>query len=904
MNIRIAKAVLLFVSCAVISSCLNEPEETGPKYHSVRASLDDGTRTLLTEREGSYNLYTRWQGHENIKVFCQNVDGYNASVPTVQIEKVTPDGTGATFSYKVPEEWEEGETYTVKMFTTTCLPVVHEGKLYYNASIIREPIGEFMVPVYYEGEVGGDGEVNAVFHHYYTYELLHIKNTSDSDIEFSLSGFSASPTWFKTKGSFCIDDGQFVVDAPSTKEPVMSSSPITVKPGQSEIIVSAYIPNGQKIHDARMVASINGQTVNSFNTKSSEATLLQGHAYHMFASWDGNELVFNDGPTATIEIQPEEIDFGQVDYGADKTQAFTVSNIGRGDLSFSVLYKSHEDVFEVSDSGKVFTLAYGESREFAVTAHGTQRGRKDECTIMVISNADNGDRSVTVRSEGFDTMPITFEADTVNMDIDGEVIVRILQGSMEYSLENDNPEAVSAEIETETAVTDSTYYKSSQTSQMIHLSALSEGTARLRVFDAGGDEGTLVVNVKEVVKPVIEVSPAEIDFGKVVVGNSVSYSSTVTNNGPGILKFSVEGGDGVFTCDIPEEVSLDEGQSQVMPITFSPSDAVEVNASLQIVSNAANGTQVISCTGIGVNPVVLPDEAVDLGLSVMWSSCNLGASSPEQYGNYYAWGEVEPKDEYSWATYKWANGSYGSVTKYFNEDNDYFATLIGAPSLELEDDAAHVTKGDNWRLPSMRECRELVGGCTWTRSSLKGVDGYYVTGPNGNSIFLPLTGFKYANGKTMTSETYYWSSRLETKTWAWTIDITTRISIVTQDRSAGCPIRPVWQNPDALIQFNRSRATFNETKCGDRRTIDFIIFNIGESPLTILSVVSTDPFSHSLKDKCPITIQPGKYYYSFFSFEPNSVGDYSGEAIIESNDPLRPKVTIKLDGTCVEPTAQ
>lgn len=135
-------------------------------------------------------------------------------------------------------------------------------------------------------------------------------------------------------------------------------------------------------------------------------------------------------------------------------------------------------------------------------------------------------------------------------------------------------------------------------------------------------------------------------------------------------------------------------------------------------------------------------EAVDLGLTVKWASCNVGATAPEEYGGHYAWGETEEKEDYSEAT---------STT--FNVD-------AGADIAGTEYDVAHVKWGGAWRLPTKAEWQELVDECTWTWTSENGVNGYKVTGPNDNSIFLPAAGC--GQGTTMNKNAeeygYYWGS--------------------------------------------------------------------------------------------------------------------------------------------------
>ena len=137
-------------------------------------------------------------------------------------------------------------------------------------------------------------------------------------------------------------------------------------------------------------------------------------------------------------------------------------------------------------------------------------------------------------------------------------------------------------------------------------------------------------------------------------------------------------------------------------------------------------------------------EYVDLGLSVNWATCNVGASSPEEYGDYFAWGETETKSEYTWATYKYCKGSENTLTKYCDDSNygnngfeDNIITLLP------EDDVAHVKWGGKWRMPTEAEFNELIYSCDWAWTTQNGVMGYKVTskktGYTGCSIFLPAT---------------------------------------------------------------------------------------------------------------------------------------------------------------------
>lgn len=157
-------------------------------------------------------------------------------------------------------------------------------------------------------------------------------------------------------------------------------------------------------------------------------------------------------------------------------------------------------------------------------------------------------------------------------------------------------------------------------------------------------------------------------------------------------------------------------------------------------------------------------EWVDLGLSVKWATCNVGASSPEGYGSYFAWGETSPKSRFEWDNLKyctagdrWDNlkfSKYVAESKYGSVDNK--------TKLDLSDDTARANWGGSWRMPTDEEFDELRDNCIWNWTTVNGKAGYEVTSTlNGNSIFLPAAGVRYrslldGDG----SEGDYWSSSL------------------------------------------------------------------------------------------------------------------------------------------------
>ena len=136
-------------------------------------------------------------------------------------------------------------------------------------------------------------------------------------------------------------------------------------------------------------------------------------------------------------------------------------------------------------------------------------------------------------------------------------------------------------------------------------------------------------------------------------------------------------------------------------------------------------------------------EYVDLGLpsGTLWATCNVGADNPEDYGDYFAWGETEPKTIYNWTTYKWCNGNDDQLTKYCNSSRyGYNGFTDNLTTLGPGDDAATANWGSGWHIPTEEQWEELYQNTTSSWITRNGVKGRVFTASNGNSIFLPAAG--------------------------------------------------------------------------------------------------------------------------------------------------------------------
>ena len=189
------------------------------------------------------------------------------------------------------------------------------------------------------------------------------------------------------------------------------------------------------------------------------------------------------------------------------------------------------------------------------------------------------------------------------------------------------------------------------------------------------------------------------------------------------------------------------------------------------------------------------ERAIDLGLSIRWASCNIGATAPEENGNFYAWGDTLTRSSFTWGTYPYSGTNTNTMTKYCTRAAN--GTVDNRSTLIAFDDAAYINWGETWRMPTWAEWDELITQCTWKDTTYNDVPVWQVTGPNGNSIYLPKVGYK--NSTSVTAGCYYWSSTLNTTNSndqcnrALYINAASRTSAKYGLRYVGMPVRAVYR---------------------------------------------------------------------------------------------------------------
>ena len=466
--------------------------------------------------------------------------------------------------------------------------------------------------------------------------------------------------------------------------------------------------------------------------------------------------------------------------GDTQTLAATVtpSNASNKSVTWS---SSDTSVATVSSSGVVTAKAAGSATITVTTNDG---GKKATC-------------SVTVQAEKVAVTGVSLNKTSLSMTV------------------GDN-QTLTATVTPSNATDKSVAWSSSNTSVATVSSsgvvtAKAAGSATITVTtNDGGKKATCSVTVQAQKVAVTGVSLNKTSLS-MTVGDTQTLTATVTPSNA-------------------TDKSVTWSSSNTSVATVSSSGVVSAllvgSATITVTTNDGSKTAICSITVVYPTPV-----AVDLGLSVKWASFNVGAAKPEDSGYYFPWGVTEPVTFsygefffYTLDSYKWYNSSDKSLTKYCPIANyGHNGYTDNKSVLDSNDDAAHVNLGTMWRMPTNEEFAQLKERCTWKWTSTNGVNGYRVTGPNGNSIFLPAVGFgtmmEFRNGGT---QGYYWSTSLRTDYPYYSYSFSFGASSYdneSRDRSNILPIRPVTGEPTISVTGVSLNKTSLSMTVGDTQTL-------------------------------------------------------------------------------------
>ena len=544
----------------------------------------------------------------------------------------------------------------------------------------------------------------------------------------------------------------------------------------------------------------------------------------------GEVLSFTTG-SPSVHVSSVSLNMSSLELGVGNTATLVATVLPENASNKKVIWSSSDESrATVSSQGVVKGISMGNAVITATTEDG---GKTAQCHVSVTQSA------VHVQSVSLNKTDLVL---TVG-----------------------NSETLVATVLPENAANKSVTWSSSNPSKATVSSTgvvtgVAEGAAVVTATTVdGGKTASCFVTVRQAAQPdpgesgnaLIELSCDELDWGDVEIGNNVTKTFTVKNTGTTALNISsvsIVATDNTvnpsYFSILPNSSStVSPGNSLAFNVTFIPEAECGYYAIVSIKSNASNatqGTSTVWLTGVGIKSSsshsVATPEIVDLGLpsGIKWASFNLGASKPEEFGDYFAWGETEPYYEpgfaqsespvwkpgkengYYWSSYKWCMGIHSSITKYcINPSYGYNGFTDGKTLLDFEDDAAKVNLGDKWRIPTTAEMDELVYNCTWKWTSMNGISGYKVTGPNGNSIFLPAAGLRNEYGFHTGSGGYYWGANIETASISYDA---TYIYLDSSEygwsytlRCEGLSIRPVYGDhiPVASVFLDKSSLVFN-----------------------------------------------------------------------------------------------
>ena len=314
-------SMFFFASCNEETIISEESKSLTINLQMPDEQEDDAmTRVGLNPINNSKDLYATWNPDDKVQaILCKGNDMYDLG--RVQVTNVSNDKRSATVIFDRRETPNVAPPYTIFLFTGNDYPasadMIGGGNwaAYCYCELQRAVGGYFHAPLYCRLEVKNDGNIpTAQFQHFGTYELLHVYNATNLPITFAHQGFETERPWYQASHTMWFYDGYDA--APNGEwDGDADSQTMTIMPGSENIVYSWYIPSGFPVNHARLVACVNGNyNTQSTNTFSSTIVPKRGHAYHMYATWDGKELKFKNGdeeqPATGTPEGLEAIDLG------------------------------------------------------------------------------------------------------------------------------------------------------------------------------------------------------------------------------------------------------------------------------------------------------------------------------------------------------------------------------------------------------------------------------------------------------------------------------------------------------------------------------------------------------------------------------------------------------------------
>lgn len=728
-NISIMCSMVLLI---VLGACADETGLMGRGEQIVVTATmpDDGPThqsgmlksVAVSSDDNSLDLITKWKSGDKIQVFVrQDNKVYKVSEESA-IYNISSDGKTCSFNFSLPSSIDGARVYDVIGVTGISAQAVDNEVIASSTMkrMILDSNGEATSPMWFvTAKTNTATNFQAKFQHLGTYEILHVKNSSSGDLTFRHMGFEVSQPWFKYHDNTVLNN-TYDPTASFTEPGDTESPPILIKAGATGKILSWYIPSGKLMTNAKLIGLINGKSLTSSNTKSSALPIERGKAYHMYATWDGKQLKFEDDSHGTSD--------GEI-------ETFTVNGV-----SFKMVHVEGGTFLMGTDDE--YSESYGGDEH-----QGGPYSDEKPAHRVTLSSFCIGQTEVTQElwQAVMGSNPSYFKGS--NLPVESVTWFDCRNFIIKLNLMTGKNFRMPTEAEWEFAARGGNSSKG-----YLYSGSDNYDEVAWNMWNCGST------------KPVATKQANELGLydmsGNVIEWCQDYYDEDYYNSSPLVNPTGPIGSDGDFRVARGGCWRNFPGRSRV---TFRSdrkwTSTSDFTFGLRLVLTESDNEIINTC------PDNNHPHIIDLGLpsGTRWACCNVGANAPYFCGDYFAWGETAPKELYLWKSYKWSNGENLDnliLTKYCNDSD--FGSVDNKTELELADDAAYVNWGSMWRMPSEEQMDELCSECDWQWISIYGLYGYLVTSRrNGSSLFLPAAGFKWINSHYDDAYGFYWSRTLD-----------------------------------------------------------------------------------------------------------------------------------------------
>lgn len=392
--------LLFLVGCTNTETNFDE-QVNGTLTLTVLMPNDDmATRVGVSSLPNSKNLAAQWNETDEVQIIITQTD-QKYEVGKIKVSNLSQAKDLAKITFNLPEPLDIDKPYTIYAFSGILGSVEKDEKGQWQptckAELKRQWIGQFNdVPVYCKVQVTKNQIPSLHFEHFGTCEVLHITNTSSSLISFKHSGYATDNNkWYWNRAVINLNNGGITPEDSGENEKSYTQN---IHSGVTALYVSWYLPTGYKMDKARLKAIIDGKEVVSENTKTSDVTPERGRAYHLYATWDGKELTFDNGDhveISTYVVSHDEIDFGKTEVGETRQGYFVIQNTGNIPLKFFV-EATHGD-FEIEKSGKTIELLPYEKSHFLVSFTPTEFETNYEKVVRIFCYGGAGNTTILLK---------------------------------------------------------------------------------------------------------------------------------------------------------------------------------------------------------------------------------------------------------------------------------------------------------------------------------------------------------------------------------------------------------------------------------------------------------------------------------------------------------------------------